>query len=599
MRFLNLWPLWLLLIIPFLILLYILKQKSQEKVVSSIMLWDEVYRNIQANTPFEKLKRNIMLFLQLTILLFIIMALMHPFIKYFGKNYNDIIIAIDNSASMSAMYNNKSRLENAKEIAKDYIKSYPKGTNISVICASDIIEFKVNSSKDMSFVNKKIDEIDQRYVKGDLTEAISLVKSIVKEKKEYEVVFLTDNNTLNIDKINGKVISLMNEGPNISIDNMSHVKKDKVFNLIATINNKGNNKYYGDFSLYGDEKLLDVKNVQLDSGKSITISFNVENFEGTYFKGELSGEDIIIEDNVFYDAIKEQENKKILLSVKDNIFLEKALMTISGVEIVKTTNPKDISEKDNFDLYIYDGDIGDYTPENGNLLLVNSLDNKFFKTSGITTGGITKVNKEYIPEYLKNIGFTTSKINKVQCPGWAKSLIDINESSAVFLGEYKGQSIGAINFDIHNSDLPLKPEFPILIYYICNELLPNGVVDGNNFSGGDVIPIKGDLTEEDIIITGPNNKIITVKPNSEFIEYTELGLYKVSQKEEDSINEDYFAINFPSNEAVSVIDQKYENNESDKIQNKFTKTGMDLTSVITFIILCLITLEWYFYRKGY
>ena len=67
MSFSNIWPLVFLITIPFLILLYILKEKSDDLVVSSSIFWEEIYKTLEVNSPFEKLKKNIMLLLQILI----------------------------------------------------------------------------------------------------------------------------------------------------------------------------------------------------------------------------------------------------------------------------------------------------------------------------------------------------------------------------------------------------------------------------------------------------------------------------------------------------------------------------------------------------
>ena len=79
MGFTALWPLFLLITIPLLILLYILKRKYREEVISSTLLWSEVYKNTRANTPWEKFRKNIMLLLQILIFLALILSLMKPF----------------------------------------------------------------------------------------------------------------------------------------------------------------------------------------------------------------------------------------------------------------------------------------------------------------------------------------------------------------------------------------------------------------------------------------------------------------------------------------------------------------------------------------
>ena len=51
----------LLLILPLggiIVLLYLLKLKRKEQVVSSVMLWQDAVADIQANAPFQKLKKS-------------------------------------------------------------------------------------------------------------------------------------------------------------------------------------------------------------------------------------------------------------------------------------------------------------------------------------------------------------------------------------------------------------------------------------------------------------------------------------------------------------------------------------------------------------
>ena len=117
----TLWPLILLILVPLVIALYILKRKYKEKEVSSLLLWQEVYKNTHASTPWEKLRKNIMLPLQLIIILLIILALMKLHLNIGGSTYKNVIVVMDTTGSMAMNYKGKSRLENGKELIKDYV----------------------------------------------------------------------------------------------------------------------------------------------------------------------------------------------------------------------------------------------------------------------------------------------------------------------------------------------------------------------------------------------------------------------------------------------------------------------------------------------
>src|SRR5438046_7255396 len=89
-------------VIPLLLLLYFLKLRRRELPVSSTLLWRKAIQDLQVNAPFQKLRRNLLLILQMAALLLLCLALTRP-VTFFkpgaGKN---TVILIDRSASMNA-----------------------------------------------------------------------------------------------------------------------------------------------------------------------------------------------------------------------------------------------------------------------------------------------------------------------------------------------------------------------------------------------------------------------------------------------------------------------------------------------------------------
>src|SRR2546430_16300373 len=94
--------LWLPLIGGLIVLMYILKLRRRDVVVSSTWLWRQVIRDVQANAPFQKLRKNLLLFLQLLAILFLVLLLARPFWKGRGLGGRSVVILVDNSPSMRA-----------------------------------------------------------------------------------------------------------------------------------------------------------------------------------------------------------------------------------------------------------------------------------------------------------------------------------------------------------------------------------------------------------------------------------------------------------------------------------------------------------------
>ena len=109
--------LWLLLLVPVIIFFYLLKLKRREMVVSSVLLWSHLVKDVQANAPFQKLKKNLLLLLQLLIAILTILALARPAIFQQALGGANVVVILDGSASMQSRDARGTRFDEAKALA--------------------------------------------------------------------------------------------------------------------------------------------------------------------------------------------------------------------------------------------------------------------------------------------------------------------------------------------------------------------------------------------------------------------------------------------------------------------------------------------------
>ena len=594
MGFTNLWPLFLLITIPLLILLYILKRKYREEVIPSTLLWNEVYKNTRANTPWEKLRKNIMLLLQIVILLLLILSLMRPFLNFGGKTYKNIILVIDNTASMSAEYGDGTRLDEAKKLAKEVLSSTKDDTNTYIISFDGNSNLLQNGDFNKEVSNEIISSISQSYNTGEISEILSFVKAIGEGiEEEYEVIAITDRD-FSLGDVNGKVVSLANSGVNASIDNISHKFLEDKVRVIATITNRGSGEYSGDFSIYDGEELITVEALELNEGENKTLTFDLSSIKSETLRGELSRKDMILEDNTYNHVIGKKKVNKVLIVTEENLFLEKAFSSIQNTEVYKTNNASNLTSADSYDLYVFDGVTPDIIPSKGSILFINPSSNEFFNVISGGEGGEAKAVIGEVSKYLEDTTFTAAKYNSIEIPYYGRGFLNIDEDFIGFKGEVDGRKIAALSFDLHNSDFPLKKEFPILMYELGENLISSGMIYKNNFKAGERIIAKGLSLDANISLTYPNGDTLELSPGDEIREDNSLGIYKLNSLDEKEL----FSVNFPSEKEGNTSINNISENENIASVKSDLKRGLNISPLLIILAISVVAFEWIMYKRG-
>ena len=83
------------LAMPALLILYFLKLRRRQETVPSTLLWKRAVQDLQVNAPFQKLRKNLLLLLQLLILAAAIFALARPVVNSPVSNEKSVILLVD------------------------------------------------------------------------------------------------------------------------------------------------------------------------------------------------------------------------------------------------------------------------------------------------------------------------------------------------------------------------------------------------------------------------------------------------------------------------------------------------------------------------
>lgn len=605
MKFTFFWPLFLVILVPVIIIMYLLKQKAKDEKVASLFLWREMVRNDRANTPWEKLKKNWLLILQIITLLVLIVALMSPYFLSGLVSAGKACIIIDTSASMGNAYDeNQTRIDKAKEEAISYVKTLKGGTEITLITSDRSASLLATKSQDKSNVIEQIKKIEASAFPGDASEGVQMAQSLNTEGKGLEVLVITDSD-VDAKSLKATVVDVYSETENVGIEYVSHgYTKDNKLTVLAKVNNYGSEDVSRDVALYQGENLLDVKEISIPAGKSEVVYFDGSKIDGEVFFAQISGKDGCDYDNVAYDVLKEQATSKVLLVTKANVYLEKALNLIENISVTKTEDVYSISdfEKQGYDLYIFDGMIPSELPVSGDIIIFNEECDEIARVDDYIANTYVTGAESKVTKYLDGMQFGVAGTYTYRVPDYAESFLKCNlfdskgEANGTgdigFIGEKDGRTYAMIGFDLHNSELPLYMEFPILIYNIVNECVKGGSLNDYVFSGGDSVGINAQLDASLPTVLKPGGDVVELSDyRCNFTNTDEYGVYSMKQIVNEEEISSPFVVNYPASESKILTHPSMTVSDNETVVTE-VKGVFNLRNFIIIFAMVLLAIEW-------
>ncbi|MDA1165928.1 MAG: VWA domain-containing protein [Planctomycetota bacterium] len=189
----NAW--WLLLLIPLLVV-YFLKLKRSRLEVTSLALWQSVINDQRVNSPFQKFRRNILLWLQIAILLLLVLAAMQPYLTGAAERATYLPILIDCSASMAAIdpQTGQSRLDVAKQQVTELIENQLPGQQLVLIAAHTTADQLTEFTGNRRILLDALGSLRVREVPGHLEEALRMTQALAKTVPVESAVLYSDGN---------------------------------------------------------------------------------------------------------------------------------------------------------------------------------------------------------------------------------------------------------------------------------------------------------------------------------------------------------------------------------------------------------------------
>lgn len=512
MSFLNPAGLWGLLGIPVLILIYIIKPKFQEKLVTSTFIWKLSQKYKKRSLPWQI--SNLLLFvIQLLSIGVISLILARPVIVTEDGAAEKIVI-LDASASMMVEGTTGSRFETAKEQICDLADDMESYGKMTVIVAGTKSHVLIERSDSERTIKELVKQTECTYGEAALGEAFSLAEEVLAKNPEAAVYLFTDKEYESGDSV--KVVNVSEEAWNVAVLSMEASKaENRELTFSAELASYGKDTA-ATVVLYVDDVLADAQLVGLVADVPSTVEFGdlgIRQYESARIYVEAA--DAVLADNEFHLLDGKDRTYEVLLVSEEPTFLEAALLTFDNIGL---TTVASLEELDRGEQYLPDGTLVEDIPSTGyDLYIYDKIMPKtlpgdgavwMFAPEKVPKGvtfklGEAVVSEDYLeiaPDTGSELFATISRevsVNEVYINEYLEissalgfeTVYTCNDAPVILAGEAEEVRAVLFAFELSASNLPLRIAFPALIHNMVQySLCP--VLDEVSYEVGDEVTLN-------------------------------------------------------------------------------------------------------------
>lgn len=386
---LNWWQ-WLVMasIPPLIVMLYFLKLRRIPVAVPSTYLWKKSIEDLHVNSIWQRLRKNLLLFLQLLIVLLLALACLRPGYRGEESVGDRAIFMIDNSSSMRSTDVSQSRLAAAKREALRMIDALGRGDAGMVIAFSDHADIKQGFTTDKSRLRSAVDAIAPTSRTTDMNEALRAAAGLANPGRTSQI---EDTKDIQVAEAMPAMLYIFSDGgfgpPQIDLGNLSaeyipigtpapnnvailaftaerNVEKNGQIEAFARLRNFSAQTASFTASLKLNDELVDATDVTIEGGQSSGVSFNIPEISAGRLTLELDVKDDFAPDNQAFAGLDPPRQLDVVLVTTGNKALEAALATSQAQSLasLRTVDPKSLdtpelqrlSQSGQVDLFIYD-----------------------------------------------------------------------------------------------------------------------------------------------------------------------------------------------------------------------------------------------------
>lgn len=466
---------WLLPAAAAIIALYLLKLRRRDVVVPSTLLWRRVIRDVQANAPFQRLRRNLLLILQILAALLLAMALARPYVMRTGGPARSLVLILDTSASMGATDVTPNRLAAAQNLAARVIASMAPQDAAMVIAAGERPAALTGFSGRRSELARAVFQTRSRATTCDMQGALNLAAAVVAPRAEGEIHIFSDGGFPPVAGVNlgrarvvfHRVGKSSNNVAIVAAGYRRDLSQAGVVDVLATLHNFDSRPRTLTVEILSGDRLLDAREVTLPAGGERADVVQIpEPSEPLTLTIQLDVRDDLAADNRAYLLIPPRKTVRVLVVGRTDVFLREAILADDATELAEEPLGE-FRGASGYDVVLFNGACPAMLPP-GNYVFDGCTANRCpARIAGSVQNGSVIASDASHP-ILRYVDFAPVRWTSVslgKAKDWAQEVASCSNGSAIVAGEEGGYRSVWLGFplDLGHGPFPLTVSYPIFL----------------------------------------------------------------------------------------------------------------------------------------
>jgi hypothetical protein len=554
------------------VVFYILKLRRRPVAVPFSPLWHSVLGDRDASRLFSQLKRWLSLLLQLALVTALLFALGDPRPTATLGEGRNLVILIDASASMKAVDVKPSRLEVAKDEARKLVRGLGGSDRALVVQMGPVPVPLSTLSGDATELVPAVDRVRASDTRADLTRALELARDALRGLPRPEIVVVSDGALVPPDPapallpIALRFVPVGASSKNLAVTEFSvrRYPLDKSrLEVMAEVLNTTNERAEVELSLWGDGAIVDSERLSVGAGERVPRFFPDVGgarhaLEARLRYADGRADDLPADDRA-YALIPERRRARVLVVTAGNTYLEAALLLDEYLDVTDVT-PAAYPAPGTFDVTIFDGVAPPLAENARSVIYLNPPANGPVKLGKSISGfGFDTWDKKSPIVRFIALGDVQVANGHALEPETGDKVVGASDLGPILVtGTRAGRRFVALGFDPRNSDLVLRPAWPLLV---LNAIDSFGEVSSSYLSSyrtGEVwrVPVPAGSREAEL--TGPNGvkRRVPVQDGHAVSFGDEAGFYRLASVGDAQHPVSEFAANLSDLEESRIAPQK-------------------------------------------